>query len=236
MKSDNSPAMIAFDADDTLWVNEPFYRQAETILVELLHEYLPAEQISRQLYEREVGNLAIFGYGAKAFTLSMIETAVELSNGKIGGREIQRIIDVGRELIQRPVQLLPAAREVVTRLSLKYPLMLITKGDLFDQESKIARSGLSEFFRHVEIVSEKNSAVYREILKKHSLPPPQFLMVGNSLRSDVLPVLEAGGRAVHIPYEATWEHERVAEDEAKNHHYFRLKSLQELPDFLDQLG
>ncbi len=225
--------LLAFDADDTLWVNEPFYRDAEKALAEMLAKYCPNEHFEQKLYERESHNLKIFGYGAKGFTLSMIETAIELSGGKIGGAEVQRIIDMGKELLRQPVQLLPYVRETIQRLAGEYELMIITKGDLFDQESKIARSGLADYFQYVEIVSEKNAGVYAKILDRHGVRPADFLMVGNSLKSDILPVIELGGLAVYIPYETTWVHEQVDPPGEALHSYFELKSIRQLPQLLD---
>lgn len=227
--------LLAFDADDTLWVNEPFYRDAEKALAEMLEKYCPNEHFDQKLYERESHNLKIFGYGAKGFTLSMIETAIELSDGKIGGVEVQKIIDMGKELLRKPVQLLPYVKETIQHLADEYDLMIITKGDLFDQESKIARSGLADYFQSIEIVSEKNKDVYTRILDRHGIRPANFMMVGNSLKSDILPVIELGGLAVYIPYETTWVHEQVPPPEEMRHSYFELKSIRQLPPLLDTL-
>lgn len=227
--------LLAFDADDTLWVNEPFYRDAERALAEMLAKYRRHEDFIDKLYEREIHNLKIFGYGAKGFTLSMIETAIEMSDGKIPGTEIQRIIDMGKALLRKPVQLLPFAKEIIRQLAGEYDMMIITKGDLFDQESKIARSGLADYFQYVEIVSEKNAGVYAKILDRHGVRPANFLMVGNSLKSDILPVIELGGLAVYIPYETTWVHEQVDPPGEALHSYFELKSIRQLPQLLDTL-
>jgi putative hydrolase of the HAD superfamily len=227
--------LIAFDADDTLWVFEPFYRKAEERLTELLSPYVDERLLRRSLYERELGNLPVFGYGAKGFTLSMIETAIELSGNRIRGEEIQRIVDLGRSLMQKPISLLPGARETVEAMSSSRELMIITKGDLVDQERKLARSGLTHAFRHVEIVSDKNEATYLRILEKHGVDPSRFLMVGNSLRSDILPVVRLGGSAVHIPAEITWDHENQVPEAEKGNGYFELENIAELPALLAQL-
>jgi len=202
--------VIAFDADDTLWHTERLYAETQVRFRRLLAQYHSPEWIDERLYQTEMRNLQHFGYGLKAFTLSMIETAVELTEGRIPGREIQMIIDFAKEMLNAEVQLLEYAAETVARLAAAHALMLITKGDLFDQEAKIARSGLARHFRYIEIVSDKTRESYEALLKKHAVAPEHFLMIGNSLRSDILPVLALGGCAVYIPYHVTWAHE-VAE-------------------------
>jgi putative hydrolase of the HAD superfamily len=226
---------IAFDADDTLWHNESLFAVTQAKFRELLAPYGDAEWIDQRLYTTETRNLDHFGYGIKGFTLSMIETAVELTGGRIGGHEIGQIVEWGRTMLSSPVELLPGAEEVVAQLGEEYPLLLITKGDLFDQESKLARSGLGSYFRHVEIVREKDAAVYTSILNKHGVMPDDFLMVGNSIRSDILPVLTIGGRAAHIPYSITWQHEVAALPESDLNGYFQLESMDELPALVAQL-
>lgn len=223
---------IGFDADDTLWHNESLYSSTQTRFRELLTPYHDAEWIDRTLYATEMRNLAQFGYGIKGFTLSMIETAVELTEGKISGSEIQQILNLGKEMLMAPVELLPHVADVVADLAETYPLVLITKGDLFDQETKLARSGLGDHFRHVEIVSEKDAAAYSGVLRKYGIAPTQFAMVGNSLRSDILPVLEVGARAVHIPYAITWQHEAAAAPDADG--FYTLDSIAQLPELLER--
>jgi len=203
---------IAFDADDTLWAHENVFVDAKAQCLELLTPYLqPGMNLEEELYRFERKNLQLFGYGVKGFVLSMIETAVELSAGEIRGQEIQRIIDLGKEMLEHPIELLPYVREAIDQLEDHFQLMIITKGDLFDQENKIARSGIGHHFPVVEIVSEKNPATYQAIFRRHGLDPSSFLMIGNSLKSDILPVIEAGGRAIHLPFEYTWMHEKVEE-------------------------
>ena len=189
--------LIAFDADDTLWVNEPNYVDVKQKLCELLSHYIDQKTLEEQFYDAQIRNLQHFGYGAKSFILSMIETAIELTNGAITSVEIQQIINTGRQLLDFPIEVLDGVSEVLERLSPQYDLMLLTKGDLFDQESKIARSGLVHHFKHIEIVSEKNEEAYRRVLKKYHVEPADFLMIGNSLRSDILPVVHIG-RAGYI--------------------------------------
>ena len=224
--------LIAFDADDTLWHNEPIFHATEKQFAEMLASYHPAQWVSERLLATEMKNLRHFGYGIKGFILSMIETAIELTEARISGDEVRRILGWGQQMLQHPVELLEGVRETVETLSANYRLMLLTKGDLFDQESKLARSGLGEHFHAVEIVSEKNAATYRAIVKRHGVAPERFLMVGNSLRSDVLPALEAGAMAVHIPYELTWAHERIDEDVLRDKDFGRLEKISMLPEWI----
>jgi putative hydrolase of the HAD superfamily len=226
---------IGFDADDTLWHNETLYAMSQARLRDLLAPYGDAAEIDARLYATELRNLAHFGYGVKGFTLSMIETAVELTGGRIAGGAIGEILEWGREMLAAPVELLPDVETVLTGLAARHPLLLITKGDLFDQESKLARSGLADYFRHVEIVQEKEATVYARILHKHAVEPRRFLMVGNSVRSDILPVLAIGGRAAHIPYEITWQHEAVALAQEDADGYFHLPNVAALPALVAQL-
>lgn len=226
---------IAFDADDTLWHNESLYNMTEARFAQLLSPYIDPANVSERLYQTEQRNLHFYGYGVKSFTLSMIETAIELSGGQIRGSEIQQIIDFARWMLKEPVQLLPGVAETVSRLAHSYRMMVITKGDLFDQETKVARSGLADYFERVEVVSEKDAATYRELLRRHSIAPDTFLMVGNSVRSDVLPVVELGGQAVHIPYHITWQHEVVVEPAGQPQDYFVLDHIDQLPDLLARI-
>lgn len=223
---------IAFDADDTLWDNEPFFFAAEAELERILAPYtdLRGEALTLAVYEREKRNLGIFGYGAKGFTLSMIETAIEVSDGRITGREVRAILEQGKRLMQYPIRLLEGVAEVLPELRNRYRLVVITKGDLFDQESKLARSGLAWLFRGVEIVSDKNAGVYREIAQKYGMDPGRTLMVGNSLRSDILPALEAGWQAAHVPGNASWVHEQAEPPEGAR--FLRLRTLWDLPGHL----
>lgn len=204
---------VAFDADDTLWAHENVFVDAKKTAKEILAPYLIDKDIEKELYRFEKKNLAIFGYGVKGFMLSLIETAIELSGGRVSGNEIQRIIDLGKEMLNHPIHLLPYVREAIDVLEDRFPLLVITKGDLFDQENKIARSGIGHHFSIVEIVSEKQPSSYQQICEKHGITPSGLLMLGNSLKSDILPVLEIGGQAIHIPFEYTWHHEQAnAED------------------------
>ncbi|QCN95761.1 HAD family hydrolase [Azospirillum argentinense] len=221
---------IAFDGDDTLWHNESLFSMTQDRFRALLANHLadPAD-IDRRLLQAERENLRVYGYGIKGFVLSMIETAVDLTDGRIGGRDIQSLVEFGKAMLEHPVDLLDGVQEVVEALSGRYRLLLVTKGDLFDQESKIARSGLAGRFDAIEIVSEKDPATYRRLLDRHGVDPARFVMVGNSVRSDILPVLAVGGHAVHVPYHVTWAHE-VAEPPTEN--YRRIDNLHGLPPLL----
>lgn len=220
--------LIAFDADDTLWVNEPNYVDVKQNLCELLSHHIDQETLSTRFYDTQMRNLEQFGYGAKSFILSMIETAIELTNGAITGSEIQQIIDAGKRLLDFPIDVLDGIPEVLETLSKDFDLMVLTKGDLFDQESKIARSGLGHYFKHIEIVSEKNEQAYRRVLQKYNLQPTDFMMVGNSLKSDILPVVHIGARAIHIPYAVTWAHEQVEDEQLVGKSFTAVESAREL--------
>ena len=228
--------VIAFDADDTLWHTETQYAAAQDALKRLLADYARPEQIEQTLHTVEIRNLQYYGYGIKGFALSLIETAIALSAGRIGGQDIQRLIDLTKDMLAAELRLLDHVQEVVPRLAAAYSLMLVTKGDLFDQELKLDRSGLRPHFRHIEIVSDKTPERYAALLAKHQLDPSRFLMVGNSLRSDVLPVVALGGRAVHIPYPITWAHEQVTPSDGDRGRYHELEHLGLLPALIEQLS
>jgi putative hydrolase of the HAD superfamily len=227
--------VVAFDGDDTLWHTERLYVNVQNKLASLLATYRDAEAIKEQLDQTEARNIQPFGYGIKSFTLSMIEAAVNISEGHISGTEVQAIIDLGKGMLAAEVELLEHAAETVARLAAGYRLMLITKGDLQDQQGKINRSGLSEYFQNTEIVSEKSGETYARLLKEHSIVPSRFLMVGNSLRSDILPVLEVGGQAVHIPYSFTWQHESAEPPAEDTPGFHQIDHIGQLPDLIKQL-
>jgi putative hydrolase of the HAD superfamily len=227
--------LIGVDADDTLWQNERLYVKAQAQLVELLASYHAREWIDQRLYETEMRNLEHFGYGVKAFALSMIETAIELTEGRIAGSEIQRLIDLARDMLTAKVELLEHVAETLPLLAERYPLVLITKGDLRDQELKVDRSGLRPHFRHVEILSEKSAERYAALLERHGVRKERFLMVGNSLRSDILPVLELGARAVYIPHQFTWTHETAETPPEGRPGYYRLEHFGFLPRLLETI-
>lgn len=226
--------VIAFDADDTLWHSESLYVMTQERYKQILAPYEINGDIDARLYETEMRNLQTFGYGAKGFTLSMIETAIELTYGRIRGRDIKHIIDAVREMMAKDIQLLDHVAETIPLLAEERTLMMITKGDLLEQESKIARSGLAEQFRFIEIVSEKSEDAYRKVLQRNGVGLDSFLMVGNSMRSDILPILALGAPAVHIPYEVTWVHEQVANDPEIDG-FYRLQHVGQLPPLLERL-
>ncbi len=228
--------VIAFDADDTLWHNETRYLEAASQYSQLLSRYHSPERAVQRLDEIELQNVGCYGYGIKSFTLSMIEAALELSAGQVTGSEVQEILNLGRQMLTAPVELFEHAAETLAGLSRNYDLMLITKGDLFEQGLKVERSGLTPHFRYVEIVAEKTAASYRALLERHKLRAERFLMVGNSLKSDILPVLQIGGQAVYIPYAHTWIHERVMDAEVAQDGYYELAHLGELPALVEKLS
>jgi len=234
MSSKNRIKCLAFDADDTLWHNEPIFYSAKDKFARLLSRYHSEEWIAQRLDEAEIRNIKHFGYGIKGFTLSMIETAIELTEERITGKEIQEILGYTREMLSAPIELLDGVRETVEELSLGYNLMVITKGDLFDQEAKLARSGLGDFFSKIEIVSKKDKRTYETITAKYRISPDEFMMVGNSLRSDILPVLEMGAVAVHVPYETEWFHEAVEEHELAGKEFVVLEKINLLPAWLHE--
>lgn len=227
--------LLAFDADDTLWHNEPLYTSTREQFRALLARYESAEVLDERLYDVELRNLEHFGYGVKGFVLSMIETAIELTGGRIDGADIREIIDWGRQMLRSPVELLDGVQEALADLAERYPLILLTKGDLLHQESKLARSGLGPLFKGIEIVSEKDAHVYRTVMQRYAVPGERFVMVGNSLRSDILPVLQAGGHAVFVPYEISWAHERVPPEALAGLKYHEIAHIRELPELLERL-
>jgi putative hydrolase of the HAD superfamily len=227
--------VVGLDGDDTLWHNETRFKLTQAELKELLQRHVPDADVETHLAEVEMKNLGIYGYGVKAFTLSMIETAIQLTDKRIPAADIEVILGWGKRMLMEPTELLPGVEEALRELSLRYDLLLITKGDLFDQESKLARSGLADLFLGVEILSEKNVSSYRSVLKRRGIKPEEFVMVGNSLRSDVLPVLELGARAVHIPYHVTWHHEQVPEESLPREGWVRIESIGELSRVLADL-
>jgi putative hydrolase of the HAD superfamily len=228
--------VIAFDADDTLWDNETLYLTTQEKFKRLLSKYGCVEGVDQELHKTEIRNLQHFGYGIKGFALSMIETAIELTGGQIQASDIQEIVDFAREMVKAPVRLFRHAEETIAALSETHELMLVTKGDLLDQENKVARSGLANYFTYIEIVSDKTSDIYRAILAKHNIEPQRFLMVGNSLRSDILPVVAIGGQAVYIPYHLTWAHETVANQDDEPTGYFELEHIGLLPALVKSLS
>jgi len=232
-----SPALtaIGFDADDTLWQNEQFFKITQERFAELLAGYADPKTLSERLLESERRNLQVYGFGIKGFTLSMIETAIEVTEGRVPSSVVNQILHAGREMLSHPVETLPHAKEALEVLSEGYRIILITKGDLFDQERKLAQSGLGDLFDAVEIVSDKTTATYERVFDRHADGPSHSMMVGNSLKSDVIPAIEAGSWGVHIPHDLTWALEH-AEAPVGNARYSRLAHLGELVDLVAKIG
>jgi len=227
--------VVGFDGDDTLWHSETRFHVTQREFRELLERHVPDADADARLAEMEMKNLSIYGYGVKSFTLSMIETAIELTRARIPAADLEVILGWGKRMLMEPAELLEGVEATLRRLSGRYDLLLITKGDLFDQEGKLARSGLGDLFLGVEILSEKNVETYRGVFRRRAIKPEEFVMVGNSLRSDIVPVVDLGAHAFHIPYEVTWQHETVPEEELPKHGWRRLSTIRELPAALDAL-
>ena len=232
-----APLALGFDADDTLWHNEGLFSAAHAKFHALLAAHHDAATVDRALYATELRNLPLYGYGAKGFTLSAIETAIELTAGRVSPAELRELIALGRDILAHPVELLDAVPDVLADLAdAGHRMILITKGDLQHQERKITESGLAPRFLATEVVSEKDDATYRRVLARHGIDPTRFLMIGNSLKSDIAPILRLGGFAAHIPYPLTWEHERLATPPEAPGRFFTLASLRELPALIARLA
>lgn len=223
-----NPKIIAFDADDTLWHNEPYFDEAQAKFCELFADYASKQEILQLILSHQVKNLPLYGFGIKAFTLSMIDSALELTNDQISGQGIKKIIAIGRDLLQKPVELLPEVEDVLQQLKGKYKLVVATKGDLKDQHRKLHDSGIGHYFHHIEVMSDKKELDYEKMLGRLDTKPEDFIMIGNSLKSDVLPVLNIGGHGYHIAYHTTWEYEKI--DFEIEHNNF--KSLEKISDVL----
>jgi putative hydrolase of the HAD superfamily len=202
--------VIAFDADDTLFVNEPYFQETEEKFCALMTDYLSHQGLSQELFRTEIANLDLYGYGIKGYVLSMIEAAMRISNNTISIEVIEKIIVLGKDLLQKPIELLDGVEDTLKALQGKYKLVVATKGDLKDQQRKLHDSGLGPYFHHIEVMSDKQELNYQKLLKRLEIEPEEFFMIGNSLKSDVLPVLAIGGHAVHIPFHTTWEHEKIS--------------------------
>jgi putative hydrolase of the HAD superfamily len=223
--------IIAFDADDTLWHNEPYFDEAQERFCELFQDYASSQEILGMILSHQVRNLPLYGFGIKAFTLSMIETALALTDHKISGKGIEQILAIGKDLLQKPVELLPEVENVLVALQGEYKLVVATKGDLKDQHRKLHDSGLGTFFHHIEVLSDKTELDYQKMLGRLDCKPEQFLMIGNSLKSDVLPVLNLGGHAIHIPYHTTWEYEKI-DFEIEHDNFKSASSITEILSWL----
>ena len=227
--------VVGFDGDDTLWHSETRFHVTQGEFRDLLKRHGPDADVDTRLAATEMRNLSIYGYGVKSFTLSMLETAMELTSNRIPTSDLEVILNWGKRMLMEPTELLDVVDDTLRALAGQYDLLLITKGDLFDPESKLARSGLGDLFLGVEILSEKNEQAYRGIFKRRAIRAEEFVMVGNSLRSDIVPVVGLGARAVHIPYAVTWEHEQVKEDDPPKQGWQRLETIRELPAALAKL-
>ena len=226
--------VVGFDGDDTLWHSETRFHVTQGEFRDLIMRYVPGAEVDDRLARTEMQNLSIYGYGVKSFTLSMLETAIELTDGKITAVDLKVILDWGKGMLSQPTELIDGVADTLRAVAADHGLLLITKGDLFDQESKLARSGLGDLFAGVEILSEKSVDTYRSVFTRRGIDPAEFVMVGNSLRSDVVPVVALGGRAVQIPYEVTWAHEQVPEDELPTKGWRRIEKIAELPGVLKE--
>jgi putative hydrolase of the HAD superfamily len=224
--------VIAFDADDTLWINETYFREAEEAFALLLSKYETKNKIDQELYKTEIKNLEIYGYGIKGFVLSMIECALVLSNYKLPQETIEKILDIGKEMLEKPIALLDGVEEVLQSLQGKYRLIVATKGDLLDQERKLEKSNLLQYFHHVEVMSDKKEKDYLKLVKHLDIKPFELLMIGNSLKSDVLPLLNINASAIHVPFLTTWVHEEIPLEEQQKIDYITLGKIKELIAFI----
>ncbi|PKQ68822.1 HAD family hydrolase [Labilibaculum manganireducens] len=220
--------VIAFDADDTLWVNEPYFRESEMEFCNLMKNGMSLEEVTEKLFTTEIGNIPLYGYGTKAFILSMIETSLKITKGNISSEKIQSIIELGKRQMNKSIELIDGVVDVLESLQGKYRLIVATKGDLLDQERKLKKSGLLKYFHHIEVMSDKREDDYKKLIQHLDIPASEFLMVGNSLKSDVLPVLNLGGKAVHVPFHTTWEHELVSDEEIQTVGITEIQNIREL--------
>ena len=222
-----NPKIIAFDADDTLFVNEPYFQEVEQKFCVLMQDYLSHHGLSQELFKTEIANLPVYGYGIKGYILSMIEAAMTISNNTISLSVIEKIIQYGKELLEKPIEVLDGVEATLKTLQGKYKLVVATKGDLKDQQSKLQRSGLSHYFHHIEVMSDKQEINYQSLLARLEIQPKDFLMIGNSLKSDILPVLAIGGTAVYIPFHTTWAHEKI-DYQVTHDNFYECKNVSEV--------
>jgi putative hydrolase of the HAD superfamily len=223
--------VIAFDADDTLWVNEPYFLETETKFCQMMETYLPQHTVAKELFRTEIDNLSIYGYGIKGYILSMIETAIRISGNTMSVEAVGKIMDYGKEMLTKPVELIDEVEDTLKALHGRYKLVVATKGDLKDQHRKLHESGLGHYFHHIEVMSDKQQADYKKMIARLDIKPEELLMVGNSLKSDVLPVLEIGGHACHIPFHTTWAHE-VVDHTIEHENFLEAKKISEILGWL----
>lgn len=226
--------VIGFDADDTLWVNETYFRDAELKFARLLSAYETVNKIDQELFKKEIDNLPLYGYGVKGFILSMIESALEISNGTVSTITIEKILEIGKDMLNKPVELLEHVENVLKILSKDFRLIVVTKGDLLDQERKLENSGLMDYFHHIEIMSDKKEANYSKLLNHLDIKPSEFLMIGNSLKSDILPLVNIEAKAIHVPFHTTWMHEQVNDNETQDKNYATFSSLLDIIPLLNR--
>ncbi|TXE16378.1 HAD family hydrolase [Psychroserpens burtonensis] len=225
--------VIGFDADDTLWVNETYFRDAELEFAKLMAPYETANKVDQELFKKEMENLPLYGYGIKGFVLSMVEMAVVISNNSVSNETITKILNIGKDMLDAPVELLDGVEDTLKHVSKEYKLIVLTKGDLLDQERKLEKSNLTSYFHHIEVMSDKQEVNYSKVLAHLDIKPSEFLMIGNSLKSDILPLVNIGAEAIHIPFHTTWLHEQVNEQEIKNRAYKTITHLLELKRILN---
>lgn len=219
--------VIAFDADDTLFINEPYFEETEKEFCILMEDYLSHQSLSQEVFRLQVANLPLYGYGIKSYILSMIETAINVSNGTVSIKHIEKILDLGKDLLQKPIELIDGVEETLKALHGNYKLVVATKGDLKDQQRKLHDSSLGPYFHHIEVMADKEALNYEKLLKRLEIEPHEFMMIGNSLKSDVLPVLEIGGYACHVPFHTTWAHERI-DHEVKHDNFKAFTDIREV--------
>jgi putative hydrolase of the HAD superfamily len=224
----NNIKVIAFDADDTLWVNETYFREAENKLAKLLEKYETKNKIDQELFKTEIRNLAFYGYGIKGFILSMVECALELSNYQINPKTIETILNIGKEMLEKPIELIAGIEEVLQSLQGKYKLIVATKGDLLDQERKLEKSNLLKYFHHIEVMSDKKEKDYQKLIQHLEIHPSELLMIGNSLKSDVLPLIKIGAAAIHVPFHTTWVHEEVSDEDSSKLAYKTVLNIKDV--------
>lgn len=224
--------VVAFDADDTLWVNENYFREGEDAFLKLMSDYANKEEIMKILFDIEVQNLHLYGFGIKGFMLSMSEAAIKISNGKVTSAHQQRILEIGKIMLDKPVELLDNVEDILSQAQEKYKVILATKGDLLDQQRKLEKSGLEKYFHHIEVMSNKHESDYRKLINHLDILPEEFLMIGNSLKSDILPVVNVGGSAIYVPYEITWLHEQASPHELANATYTEVTKLHDVLNYI----
>lgn len=227
-----NPKTIAFDADDTLWHNEPYFDEAQERFCKLFQDFASSQEILGMILNHQVKNLPLYGFGIKAFTLSMIETALLLTNHNISGKGVEQIITIGKDLLQKPVELLPNVETVLQELHGKYKLVMATKGDLKDQHRKLHDSGIGHYFHHIEVLSDKTELDYEKMLGRLDTKAKDFLMIGNSLKSDVLPIINIGGYGIHVPYHTTWEYEKI-DFEIEHENFLALSNIKDVLNVLN---